>query len=235
MGERGFGRIEMRIILLSGVASLVLIGTAIAADKPPTIRPCTATVTTDCKVIPPLDPNQRASQAQPQVQVRPEDGDPGQAQTPPGPPPPAPPMPSYGPPKGIYGPGFYVGPEGFSIFGFTVRNPNYIPPPPVVVQPPPPPPPGYAPEAPQPPLGWVNGPYLSCGPEGCVVNVTVSGINVRQFPDGPIVVAALVNGTPVSVVTQSGGWVQIVPNCALGPTGLWSGTTGVPLLGCGGN
>jgi hypothetical protein len=100
-------------------------------------------------------------------------------------------------------------------------------PPSVVVRPPP--------YAGPPPIGWVYGPYTSCGnPPQCsmgVVNVDASGLNVRTVPNGPPVMA-LVNGVPLYPVTRQGDWILVAAACDLTPTFAWSWTAGVPLSRC---
>jgi hypothetical protein len=58
-----------------------------------------------------------------------------------------------------------------------------------------------------PPLGWVYGPYTSCGdPPRCsmgVVNVPADGLNVRVAPNG-YPVMSLVNGTPLIPLQKQG-------------------------------
>jgi hypothetical protein len=92
-------------------------------------------------------------------------------------------------------------------------------------------------------LGWVAAKYVRClpGDRYCYVQMPpyVAGINVRQWPDGPVEMA-LVNGTPLIVFTTDGNglnasfyYVGVEYNCPLIPTGLWSGTAGVPVLACG--
>jgi hypothetical protein len=67
----------------------------------------------------------------------------------------------------------------------------------------------------------------------------VAGINVRQWPDGPVEMA-LINGTPLIVFHTNGNglnassyYVGVEYNCALVPTDLWSDTARVPVLACG--
>jgi hypothetical protein len=92
-------------------------------------------------------------------------------------------------------------------------------------------------------LGWVAAKYVHCipGDPYCYVEMPpyVAGINVRQWPNGPIELS-LVNGTPLIVFTTNGDglnasayYVGVAENCPLIPTSLWSDTAGVPLLGCG--
>ena len=92
-------------------------------------------------------------------------------------------------------------------------------------------------------LGWVAANYVRCipGDPYCYVQMPpyVAGINVRQWPNGPIELS-LVDGTPLIVFTTNGDglnasayYVGVAENCPLIPTGLWSDTAGVPLLGCG--
>jgi hypothetical protein len=83
-----------------------------------------------------------------------------------------------------------------------------------------------------PPLGWVYGRYIDCGPHGCVVSVRADGTNVRNFPNGPVFLS-LTNGVPVVIVQWRGPWVLVTVECNLVPTGLWSDTAGVPLDTCG--
>ena len=129
---------------------LVLTAPAMAAKKDiPTIRPCTETVTENCKAIPPLDPNQRAQQApQPQQASPPVAPPPPQAQQQQPVAPVAVPQPArpengvqiYIDKSGITIPGFLrVGPEGFRVGPIVVTNPNYHPPVPAL---------GYAPSGP---------------------------------------------------------------------------------------
>jgi hypothetical protein len=73
-------------------------------------------------------------------------------------------------PQGFYGPGFYVGPEGFRIGPIVVPNPNYNPGP------------YYPPQAQA---------YASPTPQ-CFVNVgadwgVVYALNLRTVPDGPVI------------------------------------------------
>jgi len=86
-----------------------------------------------------------------------------------------------------------------------------------------------------PPIGWVYGPYTSCGnPPMCsmgMVNVPASGLNVRTVPNGPPVMA-LVNGVPLYPVTRQGDWILVAAACDLTPTFAWSWTAGVPLNRC---
>ena len=86
-----------------------------------------------------------------------------------------------------------------------------------------------------PPLGWVYGPYTSCGnPPQCsmgVVNVGADGLNVRVVPNGPVIMA-LTNGTPLYPVQRSGDWLLVAVGCDLTPTWAWSWTAGVPLNRC---
>jgi hypothetical protein len=86
-----------------------------------------------------------------------------------------------------------------------------------------------------PPIGWVYGPYTSCGnPPICsmgMVNVPASGLNVRTVPNGPPVLA-LVNGVPLYPVTREGDWILVAAACDLTPTFAWSWTAGVPLNRC---
>ena len=84
--------------------------------------------------------------------------------------------------------------------------------------------------------GWLYAPYTTCvpGQPQCVVRVPAGGVNLRQWQDGPTVIA-LVNGTPLVPYTGSGAWVFVGVLCPLAITGLWSGTTpGVPLYACAG-
>jgi hypothetical protein len=83
-----------------------------------------------------------------------------------------------------------------------------------------------------PPLGWVYGRYVDCGPHGCVVSVMADGANVRYDPNGPVFLS-LTNGVPVVIVQWRGPWVLVTLECNLVPTGLWSDTAGVPLDTCG--
>jgi hypothetical protein len=86
-----------------------------------------------------------------------------------------------------------------------------------------------------PPIGWVYGPYTSCGnPPQCsmgVVNVDASGLNVRVAPNGPPVMA-LINGTFLYPLRREGEWLLVAPACDLTPTFAWSWTAGVPLNRC---
>ena len=102
-------------------------------------------------------------------------------------------------------------------------RPVQQPQPPIVVPVPVPPPP-------PPSLGWIAGRFIQCNGQ-CYVNVPASGANVRQGPGGQVF-AALVNGVPVTVLQVTGYWAEVAPNCALGQTGVWSDTAGVPLLAC---
>jgi hypothetical protein len=90
-------------------------------------------------------------------------------------------------------------------------------------------------QMPPPPLSWVHQPYTVCGdPPACsfgVVNVAADGLNVRVAPNGPPIMA-LVNGTPLIPLQQSGGWLLVAAGCDLTPTFLWSWTAGVPLNRC---
>jgi hypothetical protein len=81
--------------------------------------------------------------------------------------------------------------------------------------------------------GWVYAPYTTCHPpqRECVISVAVDGVNLRQQPNG-FVVLALANGTPLTVYTGDHDWVYVGVMCDLVPTGLWSWTAGVPLYGC---
>jgi hypothetical protein len=86
-----------------------------------------------------------------------------------------------------------------------------------------------------PSLGWVYGPYTSCIDPSCgtvVVNVGVDGLNVRTFPDGPIVLA-LANGVPLLPLQRQGDWVLVAAGCSLSPTWTASVTAGgIPLSVC---
>lgn len=112
-----------------------------------------------------------------------------------------------------------------------------VPPPPVIEPPPPalPPSPPAVPLPPPRPLGWVYTRYTSCPePHTCpviYVSVGADGLNVRTVPDGPPILA-LVNGTPLIVLTRQDRWTLVAPACELAPTGLWSITANVPLGGC---
>ena len=83
-------------------------------------------------------------------------------------------------------------------------------------------------------LGWIYAQYLSCDPSDpggyCSTSVDADGVNVWQFPNGPIT-SALVNGVPVVIVEQQGSWVRVNALCQLYNTGVWSDTAGVPLFG----
>jgi hypothetical protein len=130
---------------------------------------------------------------------------------------------------------------------FLPPLPAVLPAPPIGPAPellPPPPPPAYAPEAPPPPafegpppppLGWVYTRYTVCPePRSCpvvFVSVGADGLNVRTVPDGPPIMA-LVNGTPLLVLTRAQHWTLVAPACPLAPTPLWSATAGVPLAAC---
>src|SRR5262245_18033712 len=81
------------------------------------------------------------------------------------------------------------------------RPPPVAPPPPVEAAPPP-----VEAGPPAEALGWVYGPYTSCADPSCgmlIVNVVVDGINVRSFPDGPIILT-VGNGTPLFVLQRQG-------------------------------
>jgi hypothetical protein len=107
---------------------------------------------------------------------------------------PQPPRPAMSFPLGIY-----VGPEGFSIGGFFVPNPNYVPPPQYVPQAQP-----YAPVY-APPQSSIR----------CSVNVgnsdwAVYALNLRAVPNGPVI-AIIPNGTPVQPTSPPGSeWVTVV-------------------------
>lgn len=88
-------------------------------------------------------------------------------------------------------------------------------------------------------LGWVAAKYVRClpGDQYCYVQMPpyVAGINVRQWPDGPVEMAPI-NGTPLIGFTTNGNglnassyYVGVEYNCPLVPTGLWSWGTSVCL------
>jgi hypothetical protein len=84
------------------------------------------------------------------------------------------------------------------------------------------------------PLGWVYAGYVSCADHVCnsvSVQVRADGVNVRTFPDGPVI-GSLVNGTPLVVLQRTGRWFYVAAGCNLGPTGVWSDTAHVPLSRC---
>lgn len=147
---------RLKTFFATTAVSLAVSAPAIAAKKAiPTIKPCTETVTTDCKVIAPLDPNQRPQPRQPAQQA--QDQPITSQSAPVAPPPPqaqqelpvgqvAVPPPAYQSENsiqiyidrnGITISGLLrVGPEGFRIGPIVVTNPNYHPPVPAL---------GYAP------------------------------------------------------------------------------------------
>jgi hypothetical protein len=84
------------------------------------------------------------------------------------------------------------------------------------------------------PLGWVYSGYVTCADYDCnslSVQVGADGVNVRTFPDGPVI-GSLVNGTPLVVLQRTGRWFYVAAGCNLGPTGVWSDTAHVPLSRC---
>jgi hypothetical protein len=84
------------------------------------------------------------------------------------------------------------------------------------------------------PLGWVYAGYVTCADYGCnslSVQVRADGVNVRTFPDGPVI-GSLVNGTPLVVLQRTERWFYVAAVCNLGPTGVWSDTAHVPLSRC---
>jgi hypothetical protein len=110
------------------------------------------------------------------------------------------------------------------------------PPPPPIMAPPPPPPVGAPPALPPPPqpLGWVFTRYTVClEPRSCpvvFVSVDADALNVRDQGGHPFM--AVVNGTPLAVLTRQGQWTLVAPACDLTPTFLTSWTNGVPLSRC---
>jgi hypothetical protein len=84
------------------------------------------------------------------------------------------------------------------------------------------------------PLGWVYAGYVTCADYECnslSVEVRADGVNVRTFPDGPVI-GSLVNGTPLVVLQRTERWFYVAAGCNLGPTGVWSDTARVPLSRC---
>jgi hypothetical protein len=84
------------------------------------------------------------------------------------------------------------------------------------------------------PLGWVYAGYVTCADYDCnslSVQVGADGVNVRTFPDGPVI-GSLVNGTPLVVLQRTERWFYVAAGCSLGPTGVWSDTAHVPLSRC---
>lgn len=93
-------------------------------------------------------------------------------------------------------------------------------------------------------LGWVAAKFVRCipGDQYCYVQMPpyVAGINVRQWPNGPVEMA-LINGTPLIVFTTNGNglyanwyYVGVEYNCPLVGTDLFSDTAGgVAVLACG--
>jgi len=142
-------------------------------------------------------------------------------------------------------PGPNLSPQGFPFLfaprfrylGPPVPVTQYGPvlPPPLAYAPPPPTAGTIVPPPPPPPLGWVFTRYTVCPePRVCpvvFVSVGADGLNVRTVPDGPPIMA-LVNGTPLVVLTRAGRWTLVAPACELVPTGLWSWTAGVSLGAC---
>jgi hypothetical protein len=83
-------------------------------------------------------------------------------------------------------------------------------------------------------LGWVYSGYVTCADYDCnslSVQVGADGVNVRTFPDGPVI-GSLVNGTPLVVLQRTERWFYVAAGCNLGPTGVWSDTAHVPLSRC---
>ena len=84
------------------------------------------------------------------------------------------------------------------------------------------------------PLGWVYAGYVICADYDCnslSVQVRADGVNVRTFPDGPVI-GSLVNGTPLVVLQRTERWFYVAAGCNLGPTGVWSDTAQVPVSRC---
>jgi hypothetical protein len=84
------------------------------------------------------------------------------------------------------------------------------------------------------PLGWVYAGYVTCADYECnslSVHLRADGVNVRTFPDGPVI-GSLVNGTPLVVLQRTKRWFYVAAGCNLGPTGVWSDTAHVPLSRC---
>jgi hypothetical protein len=116
------------------------------------------------------------------------------------------------PVQGVYGPGFYFGPGGFSIGPIYVPNPNYYAPPVYT------PPPVYA----APPVYAVPS-----SPSNCVTAAYDAHVNVRVAPDGPAI-TVMPNGVSVtaySTITDAYGypWTRIQVGAVTG----WVRTTSI--------
>jgi hypothetical protein len=96
---------------------------------------------------------------------------------------------------------------------------------PIIVVPP-------TPSPPPPVETWWIGNWVRCFNDfgDCVVNITVDGLNVRD--DNNNVQFAVVNETPVHIVNRNGRQLLVTFSCPLVQTGLWSDTTGVPIMAC---
>ena len=122
---------------------------------------------------------------------------------------------------------------------FLIPPVAYAPPlayaPPVVEAPPPSPPPVVEAPPALPPMGWIYGPFTSCGDPQCgvlIITVGADGLNVRTTPNG-FITASLANGVPVIPLQHDGPWVLVAPACPLAPTYTFSVTGGgVPLSVC---
>jgi len=212
------------LLLVVVIVFAALPAMAFAKQPPKMIRPCTAEVTTDCTVIPPVTPEARQGPTQqPQAHAAPPSPPTPQSQ-------PAPPGPGPRPPIRLaqfWGPGFYVGPEGFQVGPLVVPNPNYAPwaGPGVVVVPPPPP------TIVIPPPNPGVAPGIAPGGFNCITAAYDGFVQVRTIPNGPVIFV-FSNGVGVLGIDQIQDawgypWTRVVSGQITG----WSRSTS---LNCGG-